>query len=112
MMAWRPAYTFVSEIDRGEVNGMERREAFNRALADFLEIPHDLVLDIPKLTLVGRNDLYLENHRGIIQYNAHLLRINLSRGFLEIEGQNMEIKALLPEELHVVGEIHTVRYRD
>ncbi len=91
---------------------MERREAFNRALADFLEIPRDLLLDIPKLTLMGRNELYLENHRGIILYNTHLLQINLGRGFVEIEGQDLEIKSLLPEELYVVGEIHTVRYRD
>jgi sporulation protein YqfC len=96
-----------------EVIAMEnRREAFNRALADFLEIPRDLVLDIPKLTLVGREELYLENHRGIIQYNPGLLRINLSRGFLEIEGRNMEIKALMPEELHIIGQIISVRYRD
>lgn len=89
-----------------------RREAFNKAVADFLEIPRDLVLDIPKLTLVGRNELYLENHRGIIQYNSRLLRLNLSRGFLEIEGQDLEIRALMPEELHVTGEIISVRFRD
>lgn len=89
-----------------------RREAFNKAVADFLEIPRDLVLDIPKLTLVGRNELYLENHRGIIQYNPRLLRLNLSRGFLEIEGQDLEIRALMPEELHITGEIVSVRFRD
>ncbi len=89
-----------------------RREAFNKAVADFLEIPRDLVMDIPKLTLVGRNELYLENHRGIIQYNPQLLRINLSRGFLEIEGQDMEIRALMPEELYISGEIKSVRFRD
>jgi sporulation protein YqfC len=89
-----------------------RREAFNKAVADFLEIPRDLVLDIPKLTLVGRNELYLENHRGIIQYNPLLLRINLSRGFLEIEGQELEIRTLMPEELYITGEIKSVRFRD
>ena len=89
-----------------------RREAFNKAVADFLEIPRDLVMDIPKLTLVGRNELYLENHRGIIQYNPQLLRINLSRGFLEIEGQDMEIRALMPAELYISGEIKSVRFRD
>lgn len=90
----------------------KRKEAFNRALADFLEIPRDLVLDIPKLTLVGRSELYLENHRGIIEYNLNRLRINLSRGFLEVEGGNLEICTLMPEELHVTGEIYSVRFRD
>jgi sporulation protein YqfC len=81
-------------------------------LADFLEIPRDLVMDIPKLTLIGRNELYIENHRGIIEFQADLLRINLSRGFIEIQGNNLEIKTLLPEELFLIGEINTIVFRD
>lgn len=81
-------------------------------MADFLEIPRDLVMDIPKLTLIGRNELYIENHRGIIEFQADLLRINLSRGFIEIQGNNLEIKTLLPEELFLIGEINTIVFRD
>ncbi len=88
------------------------RETFNRVMADFLEIPKDLVMDIPKLTVVGKNELYLENHRGIIEYRVDMLRINLSRGFLEIQGNNLEIKTLMPEELFVIGEINAVIFRD
>ncbi len=90
----------------------KRREAFNRVMADFLEIPKDLVMDIPKLTMVGRNELYIENHRGIIEYRVDMLRINLSRGFIEIQGNNLEIKTLMPEELFLIGEVHAVIFRD
>jgi len=90
----------------------KRREEFNRAMADFLEIPRDLVLDIPKVTIIGRNELYLENHRGIIEYRLDLLRINLSRGFIEINGNDLEIKTLMPEELLITGEIDSVIFRD
>jgi sporulation protein YqfC len=87
-------------------------DTLNRVMADFLEIPRDLVMDIPKLTLIGRNELYIENHRGIIEFQADLLRINLSRGFIEIQGNNLEIKTLLPEELFLIGEINTIVFRD
>lgn len=90
----------------------KRREMFSKAMADFLEIPKDLVMDIPKVTVIGRNELYLENHRGIIEYSLTRVRINLSRGFIEIEGQNLEIKALLPEELSLYGDIKSVKYVD
>lgn len=90
----------------------KRREALSKIMADFLEIPRDLVLDLPKVTIVGRNELYLENHRGIIEYSLTRTRINLSRGYLEIEGDNLEIKALLPDELSVWGEIKSVKYVD
>jgi sporulation protein YqfC len=90
----------------------KRREILSKAMADFLEIPKDLVMDIPKVTLIGRNELYLENHRGIIEYSLTRVRINLSRGYIEIEGEDMEIKALLPEELSLYGQIKSIKYLD
>ncbi len=88
------------------------KEIISRAMADLLEIPKDLVLDIPKITLIGKGELYLENHRGIIEYSSQRLRINLSRGFLEILGDQLEIKALLPDELKIEGDISACRFFD
>lgn len=90
----------------------KRREIISRAMAEFLEIPKDLVLDLPQITVIGRNELYLENHRGIIEYSSQRLRINLSRGFLEILGEKLEIKALLPDEIKIWGEISSFKFVD
>lgn len=90
----------------------KRREVISRAVADLLEIPKDLALDLPRITLVGKGELYIENHRGIIEYSLERLRVNLSRGYIEIEGQGLEISALMPDELAIVGEIRSLRYMD
>lgn len=90
----------------------KRREIISKAMADFLEIPGDLVLDIPKLTITGRDELYLENHKGIIEYSTVRMRINLSRGFLEIIGDNLEIQALMPDEMRVLGDINSIKFID
>lgn len=90
----------------------KRREAVSKVMADFLEIPRDLVLDLPKLTVIGRTEILLENHRGIIEYSLNRVRVNLSRGFLELEGEELEIKALMPDEMRIVGEIRSIKYLD
>lgn len=90
----------------------KRREIISKAMADLLEIPGDLVLDMPRLTITGRNELYLENHKGIIEYSTVRMRINLSRGFLEIIGDNLEIQALMPDEMRVLGDITSIKYID
>lgn len=90
----------------------KRREAISRAVADLLEIPKDLALDLPRITMVGKNELGIENHRGIIEYTPQCLRVNLNRGYLEIEGEMMEISVLMPEELVIIGEIHSLRFLD
>ncbi len=89
----------------------KRREAI-KAVTEFLEIPGDLVLDLPKVIVIGRTELYLENHRGVIGYDLNRLRVSLSRGFVEIEGNNLEIKALMPDEMSVTGEIYSIKYFD
>jgi sporulation protein YqfC len=89
-----------------------KRDSISKAVAELLEIPGDLVLDMPRLTVVGRNELYLENHKGIIEYSPTRLRINLSRGFLEVIGENLVIQALMPEEMKVWGDIDSIKYLD
>ncbi len=90
----------------------KRKEVISKVVADFLEIPKDLVLDLPKVTVIGKNELYLENHKGIIEYDLNRLRVNLSRGFLEVEGKGLEISILMPEEMKIIGEITLIRYLD
>jgi sporulation protein YqfC len=90
----------------------KRKEALTKVMAEFLEIPKDLILDLPKITIIGRNEVYLENHRGIIEYLPNRLRINLTRGFLEIEGRDLEIKALMADEISIYGQVNSVRYHD
>jgi sporulation protein YqfC len=100
------------QIRQEEIHMDKRREVISKAMADLLEIPGDLVLDMPRLTITGRNELYLENHKGIIEYSTNRMRINLSRGFLEILGENLEIQALMPEEMKVLGDISSIKYMD
>lgn len=90
----------------------KRKEALTKVVAEFLEIPKDLVLDLPKITIIGRNEVYLENHRGIIEYQPNRLRINLTRGFLEIEGSDLEIKTLMADEISINGQVNSVKYHD
>jgi len=89
-----------------------KKEAIGKVMADLLEIPGDLVLDLPKITMLGREELYLENHKGIIEYSQKRLRVNLARGFMEVLGNQLEIKALLPDEMKISGEIKQITFFD
>lgn len=90
---------------------MQRRRKGNlQALAGLLEIPQDIVLDLPRITMLGNKQLLVENHKGIIEYTASLLRIKLNRGELVIDGEKLILGNLQPELLLVEGTIIQVRY--
>lgn len=88
----------------------KEREALGRVMADWLELPGDLVLDLPKITLLGRNEMTIENHRGMIECSTTRMRVNLARGYLEIQGENLQIRSLYADEVQFIGQIGQVRF--
>ena len=48
---------------------------WNRAkmkLAENLEIPNDVILSTPKITISSNNEISIENHKGIIAFEREL----------------------------------------
>ncbi|MFA7534217.1 MAG: YabP/YqfC family sporulation protein, partial [Tissierellaceae bacterium] len=64
-----------------------------------LELPMDIIMDLPKLNLVGDGELTIQNHKGIIEYTEGTIRINTRIGVFKITGESLEIKTILSEEI-------------
>ncbi|HHP51322.1 MAG TPA: hypothetical protein ENM97_05880 [Moorella mulderi] len=60
---------------------------------------------ISPLTLVGRQELTLENHLGIKQYSPRMVKVRVKGGFLEIRGEDLMLKNLTRESLTLAGRI-------
>ena len=87
-------------------------DRLERILGDMLELPKDLVLDLPRIVIIGQRELHLENHKGIIEYGDSCIKINLARGFLEIEGERLEIKLIMQDEVSITGIISSLHFVD
>ena len=79
-------------------------------LAGILEIPQDIVLDLPRITMLGNKQLLVENHKGIIEYTPLLVRINLEQGELIIHGKGLVLSNLQVEQILVEGTVGEVKY--
>ncbi|MGQ9779346.1 MAG: sporulation protein YqfC [Bacillota bacterium] len=88
------------------------RTGLGRRLADLLDLPPEVVLALPKLTLVGDARLTLENHRGLIEYGPQIVRVSTDRGEIKIEGAALTIKSILKEEILLAGRIHAIYFID
>lgn len=80
--------------------------------ADLLDLPQDVVFDLPRLTMIGDRQLYIENHRGVLHFSSDRLRLALSKGELEITGQELVIRTIWTEEVFVEGQIKHIEVRD
>ncbi|VBB06086.1 sporulation protein yabp/yqfc [Lucifera butyrica] len=81
-----------------------------QALAGFLEIPEDIVLDLPRITMLGNKQLLIENHKGIIEYTSSLVRVKLSQGELIVNGSELMLGNLQIEQILIEGLIGTLKY--
>lgn len=81
-------------------------------MVDILEMPPDVMLDLPKLIMIGRQELLLENHRGIIEYSLTRVRVKTTVGQVTITGEELMLKNLKPDEMLVKGKISAVTIED
>lgn len=89
---------------------LRRKKSKMEVLAGLLEIPDDLVFDLPRITLLGNQQLLVENHKGIIEYTAQRVRIQLTQGTLCVTGQNLTLGSLQAEQILIEGTIQALRY--
>jgi len=75
-----------------------------------LDLPQDVVLEVPRITMIGHLQMYIENHRGVIHFSDRELRLLLTNGQLIVKGEQLVIRAILPEEVLLEGRISGVKF--
>ncbi|WNS74343.1 sporulation protein YqfC [Bacillus sp. DTU_2020_1000418_1_SI_GHA_SEK_038] len=75
-----------------------------------MELPQDVMMDLPRITMIGQIHIYIENHRGLLAFSDKELRLLLKQGQLLIKGKAFVIKTILPEEILLEGKIDQVTY--
>ena len=81
-------------------------------LAEFLELPLDTVVELPKIIVSGNQQLVIENHRGIIEYEPSVIRVGTKLGELKITGSELALISVLKEQLIITGKIGQIEMVD
>jgi sporulation protein YqfC len=81
-------------------------------ISDALDLPKDIVLDLPRVVVTGRIAVFIENHRGIVEYNSENVRINTAVGVLGIKGDDLIIKSIVADEITVEGQLKAIEFED
>jgi sporulation protein YqfC len=88
----------------------ENDRNFREKFTAMLSLPKEIVLDLPKITMFGYEQLVIENYKGIIEYDSEKVRINTARGIIKIFGQNLEINTVTNEEILITGRVCNVEF--
>lgn len=79
-------------------------------IAEKLDLPRDVVLNMPKITITGENEIIIENHKGVILFEEKEVKINSNVGLITIYGSGFEILFMGGSTLTVSGKFKSVVY--
>lgn len=79
-------------------------------MTEQMDLPADVMMDLPRVTMIGNFHIYIENHKGVIRFTKTELRLRLTEGELLVIGNEFVIKNILPEEMLLEGIIEDVRF--
>lgn len=63
-----------------------------------------------RLTVIDNTNVYLENHKGVIEYTQKRIGINIGPFSLIIKGANLTLESFGKENVAIVGEIVSIQY--
>ncbi|QDP40647.1 sporulation protein YqfC [Radiobacillus deserti] len=81
------------------------RQRIGNWLTNHLDLPSDVILELPRITTIGQLHAYIENHRGLVLFSDNELRLRMEYGYLKITGSQFVLKMMLPEEILLEGKI-------
>lgn len=80
-----------------------------RTISESLKLPKEVTLNLPFITLLGKEQLTIENHKGILIYTTDNINISTKIGTLVVEGKSLNLKQLTTDALVIIGEVSSIK---
>lgn len=75
-----------------------------------LEIPREVSEKIPKITILGFEEVLIENFKGILEYEDFFARISTHIGIININGFNLKLSQMTEDDILVKGKIDNIDF--
>lgn len=79
-------------------------------LDNLLELPREVTSTDIKITIIGFDEILVENYKNILEYQDILIKINTFEGTVTIYGFNLKLEQMTDEDIKVKGKIDTIEF--
>ncbi len=81
-------------------------------ISKFLEIPREVISNVPKITITGFDEILIENFKGILEYEDFFTRISTELGNININGFNLKLNQMTDNDIIVSGKIENIDFEN
>lgn len=77
---------------------------------ELLELPKEISSQSPKLTLVGFEELLIENYKSILEYQDFYIRLSTYIGIININGFELNLNEMTNDDILITGKIESIDF--
>lgn len=86
------------------------KENVKSNIVESLELPIDIMYGAVIITAMGRNQVLVENYKGIIEYTQEKIRLQTKTCQVTIQGKRLIVEYYTNEEMKITGYIQGLLY--
>ena len=79
-----------------------------RKIDKFLEIPKEIYSNDAKITIIGFDEVIIENFKGILDYEEFFVRIKTNNGIVNLNGYGFNLVNLSNVDIKVTGKVESI----
>ena len=73
-----------------------------------LEVPRELSEAETKITIIGFDEMLVENYKGILEYEEFYIKIKTDIGNINVSGFNLRLEQATEDDVFVKGKIESL----
>lgn len=70
-------------------------------ISAFLEVPEEAISDKPRITILGFDELVIENYKNILEYDEIFIKVNTYIGVVNISGIGLKLIQMNKDDIMV-----------
>ena len=74
-------------------------------VVEALELPPDVMLGIPSISVLGDREATIQNYKGIVEYDDKKVVLNTSLGIFTVTGEELDIKTVTDDDITLEGKV-------
>lgn len=81
-----------------------------KKVCDIFDIPYGGVANLPRITLLGEEEAYIENFLSLEEYKKDSVKLKYKNSVIAISGENFGVKAIREGCILITGRINALKF--
>lgn len=87
---------------------MKNKNRFSNKINKALELPREISETDIKISIIGFDEMLIENYKGILEYEEFYIKIKTVIGNINISGFKLELEQVTEDDICVKGKIESI----